>query len=437
VLGGTVDGASSGDFYNDAPTVVLRPGTGSRVYDVKIGFDDNADASLAASEIDRWIKVYVVKADVKEVWFSATDSARYFPVAKDDGTGNYPNRQWYNTNPPDRVATNPGDCQYPVAYKRGAKMQVMTKLKLQIGAGATPNENLVVKGEQANGYTFYRRFGHDDSGYTMRLMGHELVMADDASSALANYIECFDTFDINWSVSYNNELSYNSVGTTKNQVYATLEKPTTTAFHTLLHLSCKNAKGLNNAATATAAIWSEFTDNIVYKAQLPGTTGAPTLLAYQHDALSFYDTRSFLRYGKGRCGAWARFLVDMLGVQGLQATVSAINPNVTPPTPPPGYFYDSAGLQVNPVPAQGSGGAAYTTVQFADHAVVKTNNVPNTIFDPSYGVSYTGGSMAVAEQAWEDGALAGFVFSYKDSPTTGISVFQADVKGVKEVTFSP
>ncbi|MBC7782290.1 MAG: hypothetical protein H7144_00505 [Burkholderiales bacterium] len=72
-LGGTISGTTPGNFGGTVePEVTLTPGTGSRVYDVKIGFDNNANGSLQLAEIDRLITVYVVKADVSSITYGAT-----------------------------------------------------------------------------------------------------------------------------------------------------------------------------------------------------------------------------------------------------------------------------------------------------------------------------------------------------------------------------
>ncbi len=68
VLGGTISGTTPGNFGGTAaPEVTLTPGTGNRAYDVKIGFDNNADGSLQLAEIDHIITVRVLKLDWKIV----------------------------------------------------------------------------------------------------------------------------------------------------------------------------------------------------------------------------------------------------------------------------------------------------------------------------------------------------------------------------------
>lgn len=106
----------------------------------------------------------------------------------------------------------------------------------------------------------------------------------------------------------------------------------------------------------------------------------------------------------------------------------------------PGFTTKDSGINVNPIPAQGSGVANYGVVEFYDHNIVKVTGIvqPNAIYDPSYGRLITGITMAEAELKREDAAIASYVYQKEDN-TTGSKSWAlptADVKGVDELDFT-
>ena len=98
-----------------------------------------------------------------------------------------------------------------------------------------------------------------------------------------------------------------------------------------------------------------------------------------------------------------------------------------------------SGIEVNPSPAQGSGGANYGQTMFFDHAVVKIDAKPATIYDPSYGSASAGASMAAAEIAWEDASILKYHVLYYNPTTSALSpvLWFFDTKGDDEVVFMP
>jgi hypothetical protein len=135
------------------------------------------------------------------------------------------------------------------------------------------------------------------------------------------------------------------------------------------------------------------------------------------------DTPGLLKQGDGRCGAWARLLVDCARIHGLDAEFQDYQP---PQIANANWFQadlTAAGLntQVNssstlymfikswkPAPhafvtmdsiSKAQGDVPDPEGKFPDHVLVKFGG---GWYDPSYGKPYS--SIA----AWEDGALHGF-----------------------------
>jgi hypothetical protein len=100
--------------------------------------------------------------------------------------------------------------------------------------------------------------------------------------------------------------------------------------------------------------------------------------------------------GYGQCTAWAELLVQVLAIQGIGAHTSNMRANVS------GNPLDD-GFRVKLMPAQGSGGADYTTTDFGFHQVVRVDGFANSIFDPSYGTRVDRGTdTRTVEQIYED-----------------------------------
>lgn len=168
------------------------------------------------------------------------------------------------------------------------------------------------------------------------------------------------------------------------------------------------------------AIWSEFTDKKVYRAD----GGGP--MAYWGEYAGFYstaadlfDTAGLLKNLDGRCGAWADFLTQIYQTQGITAYRTKIVADdcgvgfrMAPVMPPPGTASYSIGLYVKSnLEAQGNPDPWNL---FDDHAVVKVS-VANRVLDPSYGAAFSGTTMHDAEQQWEKDSLSGFQWVYKNA----------------------
>jgi len=105
-----------------------------------------------------------------------------------------------------------------------------------------------------------------------------------------------------------------------------------------------------------------------------------------------FTTAGLLANGDGRCGAWARFLRDVLGAQRISATVRGIKTKDMPGATGYGFVVKAT------IPGQGN--PSPPTV-FADHAVVTYDT---RIYDPSYGRAYN------TLIAWEDASLSELLY---------------------------
>jgi len=227
-------------------------------------------------------------------------------------------------------------------------------------------------------------------------------------------------FQLDWQVSFDSGSTWQSVGNTKHTVYVTAANPYgILRQETLFYHGCKYADGVDNTLTMISAIWQPFSSTVRNVKRVDGTQ----LTYYNSYIVNSFYTYTLLAQGDGRCGAWARFFLDVLHAQGYHqnyslATIvpsatgvdhgfivknwtfsgSGTNGSGTHPyinrvsgiVHPRPYFGTNGYIWVGTpevtytsgTPGQGNGKPA---ALFFNHALVVLNGV---FYDPSYGVTY-------------------------------------------------
>jgi len=381
------------------------------------------------------VKVTAFRMSLESVTFNATDARRFFPVLRDStGTAYTASGPHWRADPAQ---------MYPVAYRRGATMLVTAQFAFE---GWTPPQAVAVSGKVQWAWEFYGRTGwRDPKDYAhnlTELSGSTLTLVDAASRPLPNAIAFLESMEIEWRISLDGGANYVHVGTSANPTYVTLERPIGPAYHTLLHLGCRNAPGAKTARSAVEYIWKEFTDLDVRRVDGVG-------MKYWHNNDATATTTAELladANANGQCGAWAEFFRDMLRAQGIAGAVKVeltpirtndagvlapdqrgvmlvkhwtfnatgtAPPNAAPYTHLFHEVYDGVGVagQGNPNPPPA----------FYNHFIVKYDN---KYYDPSYG----GGPFRTREQ-WEDRSLDGF--SIVVGPYPGTKVAKRNTRGLE------
>ncbi len=340
------------------------------------------------------VNVVVYKVNLKQLSF---DGTKYHAVKRDTGNqDDYSAPHWQdNSSPPDGDADDAGDIKYPISFTRNTKMKVTTVCRADPAiAGVT----IKVKGDGPGNLDFPET--------TASISDNDITIANvECSNPFVNEIDYFESLSIAWQYSYDNGSTWVSAGSSTNQTYITLGDPTATTYHTVLHIGCKNADGKTDAAEIVASIWGEFTDLEVKRAD-----DNQTLVYYKtpFDSNCPYSVSGLLSGGDGRCGAWARFLRDIIKCQGITAVLKQIFITPLQGYNPTAMCVKNMNMASHPpedlpgIAGQGSGNPSASC--FVDHDVVYYDN---SIYDPSYGKQFTTlleWQMTSLEAIWYNGA---------------------------------
>ncbi len=303
------------------------------------------------------------------VVFSDTGNPFHAPHWRDD------------SNPPDGTAVR----AHPVAYTRNTKPRVSAKWHIE---PAGFNAAFKIRGTAPDGIEFPETAG--------TVNDNEIFIIVESDYAFANAIGYYDNFEINWEFSINDGDTWHDGGKSSNQVYVTLGDPIqgTTMYQTLIHIGCTNAAGDTDADIAVDSIYSEFTNQKVFRVSdnkqmkywYNHVQGAQTV----SDILSNAD-------GNGNCEAWSALLRDCFRVQGISSDRIVVQPwrhydksilvkDWVFRIPSAGglhpYYVPSEAEPIEGIPAQ------YTENPlsvFNLHYVTRYNGDPLLLYDPSYG----------------------------------------------------
>lgn len=132
-------------------------------------------------------------------------------------------------------------------------------------------------------------------------------------------VNYYAPFLIRWEVSVDKGATWLPMDTTDHKVYVTKDVPMSENanfrhFHTVLELSCKNAKGQSDDGDIIRTCWEEFTDQEV--------------LNYKGDSLHYYRTYNtpstnlpaLLRTRNAQCYSFAQLFLALLKIQGIART---------------------------------------------------------------------------------------------------------------------
>jgi len=271
---------------------------------------------------------YSDKFEVEEVTFyspSAANGNGWVRMKNDDNTlvsdaENYTIAWTWNDN---EAITK------PVTYVSGYHARIGSKIKINCEVEA---ENLYIKAVNSDGYNLPAEqvIFNSIEEIAYPPTGVENLFTD-------GEVDYFENFDLSWYLSTDPEApdeDWILVGETNHELYVLYDTPLmiiadpltgiTQPFHTLIHLGCTNADGLNTPSAIVDAVYAEFDDQDVrsYGGTMPMTYWGP-INTPQTDGLC-WSTFGLLNFQDGRCDAWASFFDDILKMQGIEGVEKAV-----------------------------------------------------------------------------------------------------------------
>ena len=135
----------------------------------------------------------------------------------------------------------------------------------------------------------------------------------------AGVVNYYGGFSIYWEISMDKGMSWMRADTTVHKVYVTKNIPMPETgnfkyFHTILELSCKNAKGQTTDTGIISKCWNEFTDQIVLN------HNGDSLHYYKNYVTSNTVLPLLLRYRTAQCYTFAQLFASMIKIQGISRT---------------------------------------------------------------------------------------------------------------------
>ncbi len=258
-------------------------------------YDDNGNL-VTTSTIAVVVGISIQTVDFGLAFFWDGD---IYDVVNDDGSA-YSGHDW--------DCTRISGPQTPICYVAGSIPAV--DLSFTVGDGTTGQ--VMVQGNSDSGITF--------GPVQANIANGTISLSDlEANEALPDTIDCFDPMYIDWEVSTDGGNTWNPAGTTANQVYVVLNEPLNPKlYHSVVHLSCMSAEGVDDEDEATLCIWSTFQSLVVC------TYDGVQLTYYANYQTKVISTTGLLTTGDGQCASWTFLFLDTLLAQGIQQTDNTV-----------------------------------------------------------------------------------------------------------------
>ncbi|MFT5822008.1 MAG: hypothetical protein ACI8ZM_003264 [Crocinitomix sp.] len=235
----------------------------------------------------------------------ATFTGGNLPIRRDEGASFYGTPHWVA----DEVV------QLPVAYVSGNAPRVNVNFNFEC---SNAPDSIWVRGIGPEGFNFQpRKIALEADGGDFHSFYYPSTYAD--LEFEADEAKFFKPFKIGWDVSFDEGDSWRAADTTRNTMYVTRSSPMAEAghfklYHSVYDISCRNADGESSDEDVIAAIWTEFTDHIVYN--------------YKGDSLHYYSPKNtsntnlgaLLNFRNAQCYTFAQLFLACIKIQGVVRT---------------------------------------------------------------------------------------------------------------------
>jgi len=240
----------------------------------------------------------------------------YHPIARDDGSGNYPTPHWKdNSSPPDDDNEDVGDHNIPVLYPRN------TVLHLSGQFSVFPPDAIdgpfTLLGEAITSDGIYE--------FIIKLPGvNGTISFSDipADRALVNTVQYYNPLTIVWTVQLSDGTTLDCLAETQHRVYVSLAQPLiSTLYESLADVACRSSIGTIEDAAVFQSIYGDFGDRVVRRKSTNGFNVPDDIqMRYWNptdEVCQTWQTMLAQETGNGSCKAWSELLYGTALVHGI------------------------------------------------------------------------------------------------------------------------
>lgn len=224
--------------------------------------------------------------------------------------------QWLDLDYDGRIDIDDGEHRWPTSYVRGTVPEVTLEFKIEGDTSA----NVHVRGK---GVVDFVEVGTSYSGADGTKKITLIGDLDSGKGRFVNTIRYLKDNQFTWEYRIGDTGNWKLLGNTYNDIYVTLGAPQIDpVYHTVIHIGTVQADGETTENQAMKKIWNYFSGRSVQSVDEKNSLGrrpsAPLLYwGDWHRVSATLTTTSILTDHDGRCGSWARFLLDVLKAQGI------------------------------------------------------------------------------------------------------------------------
>jgi len=235
----------------------------------------------------------------------ATFTGGNLPIRRDEGGTFYGTPHWISG----------AENQVPVAYVSGSTARVNAHFKFTC---ENAPDSIMVRGIGPDGFDFEpRTVAVEEEAPGEYSFYYPSTYA--STEFTAGESDFYKPFTIGWDVSFNDGEDWRNADSTRNSVYVTRDNPQSEAghfkwYHSVYDISCRNADGWSTDEEIIAAVWDEYTDQVV--------------LNYKDDSLHYYSPKNtyftnlggLLENRNAQCYTFAQLFLATIKIQGVVRT---------------------------------------------------------------------------------------------------------------------
>jgi hypothetical protein len=326
-----------------------------------------------------------ISASVSQLTFGARNGLDFHAVQQDGTSYIYGGVEW-------QAGAITPTRDYPICYTRSGVNDKTDEMTI---AASFDTAGFVGGNDEIQA----EFFSPDQSVVTARASETDGVLSGEIVAPIAAVVGDYLT-RIVWRVSNDGGKTWIDAGTTSNKTYVTNGNPAgNQLLETVLNTGCSFAAGQTAYVGIVNSIWAGFAARTITRADGQPMYYWGQVASAEPDNQDDYTAAGLIAQADGRCGAWANFFVDVLGAQGIGASVWGITPNGSAYAANVAAWQSIAGFDTVVEPGQNNSNPRQS---FANHAVVKLLGA-SSVYDPSYGRWF------ITEQAWRDGSELDFI----------------------------